>query len=304
VSWSGAAPGSRYRRPVRRAANVTGRVLITVGTLVLLFVAYQLWGTGIYEAREQSRLQGQLKQEIAQSKAARHEVSGTTTTTTPPPPPPEGDGLGLIHIPKIGLDRAIVQGVAVPDLRKGPGHYPDSPMPGQLGNAAIAGHRTTYGAPFNRIDELAPGDEITVTTVSGTFHYSVTGQLIVTPKQTEVLDPTPDATLTLTTCNPKFSARERLVVKAKLDVRSSPKPTKPAPVAVSKRTKIDDLSGKKESRLPVIWSGLLVLAVGGAWWWLWRKRSRWFVWVSGAIVFLGVYAVFCFYLERVLPPGY
>jgi sortase A len=169
---------------------------------------------------------------------------------------------------------------------------------------AIAGHRTTYGAPFNRIDELAPGDEITITTVSGVFHYSVTGQLIVTPKQTEVLDPTPDATLTLTTCNPKYSARERLVVKAKLDVESSPEPTKPAPVAVSKRTKIDDLSGTKESRLPVIWSGLLVLAVGGAWWWLWRKRSRWFVWVSGAIVFLGVYAVFCFYLERVLPPGY
>src|SRR5258706_2291179 len=107
---------SRYRRPVRRTANATGRVLVTVGTLLILFVAYQLWGTGIYESREQSRLQGQLKQEIAKSRAARHEVAGTTTTTTPPPPPPEGDGLGLIHIPKIGLDRAIVQGIAVPEI--------------------------------------------------------------------------------------------------------------------------------------------------------------------------------------------
>ena len=203
---------------MRRTANVTGRVLVTVGTLLLLFVAYQLWGTGIYEAREQSRLQGEVKQQIAHSRAARAPVSGTTTTTTPPPPPPEGEGIGLIHIPKIGLDRAVVQGVAVPDLRKGPGHYPDSPMPGQLGNAAIAGHRTTYGAPFNRIDELAPGDEITIVTVSGSFHYTVTGQLVVTPKQTEVLDATADATLTLTTCNPKYSARERLVVKARLDV--------------------------------------------------------------------------------------
>ena len=289
---------------MRRTVNATGRVLVTVGTLLLLFVAYQLWGTGIYEAREQDRLQSELKKQIAESKVARAPVSGTTTTTLPPAPPPDGEGLGLIHIPKIGVDRAIVQGVAVPDLRKGPGHYPDSPMPGQLGNAAIAGHRTTYGAPFNRIDELAIGDEITIVTVSGTFHYSVIKQLIVSPKQTEVLDPTPDATLTLTTCNPKYSARERLVVQARLDVTQSPKPTKPAPIPVSDRTKVDDLSGSKESRLPVIWWGLVVLAVGGAWWWLFRKKSRWFVWVAGAIVFLGAYAVFCFYLERVLPPGY
>jgi sortase A len=296
--------GSRYRHPVRRTANATGRVLVTVGTLLLLFVAYQLWGTGIYEAREQSRLQGELKKQIAESRAARAPVAGTTTTTAPPVPPAEGDGLGLIHIPKIGLDRAIVQGVAVPDLRKGPGHYPDSPMPGQLGNAAIAGHRTTYGAPFNRIDELAPGDEITIVTVSGTFHYTVTGQLIVSPKQTEVLDPTPNATLTLTTCNPKYSARERLVVKARLDVKQSPKPTKPAVIPASKRTAVDDLAGTKESRIPVIWWGLIVAIFGGAWWWCFHKKSLWYVWVLGAIPFLAAYAVFCFYLERVLPPGY
>ena len=84
-----------------------------------------------------------------------------------------------------------MQGVAVPDLRKGPGHYPDSPMPGQLGNAAIAGHRTTYGAPFNRIDELVAGDEITIVTVSGTFHYTVTSQQIVTPTLTPAMSTTP-----------------------------------------------------------------------------------------------------------------
>jgi sortase A len=289
---------------VRRAVNATGRVLVTVGTLLLLFVAYQLWGTGIYEAQQQSQLKSQLHHQLERAKKDREAVAGTTTTTTPPPPPPEGEGLGLIHIPKIGLDRAIVQGVAVPDLRKGPGHYPDSPMPGQLGNSAIAGHRTTYGAPFNRIDELAPGDAITIVTISGTFHYTVTGQQVVTPNQTEVLDPTPDATLTLTTCNPKYSARERLVVKAKLDVATSPKPTKPAPIPVSQRTKIDDLSGSKESRVPVIWWGLIVALVGAGWWWLFHRTPRWFVWVAGAIPFLAAYAVFCFYLERVLPPGY
>ena len=194
--------------------------------------------------------------------------------------------------------------MAVPDLRKGPGHYPDSPMPGQIGNAAIAGHRTTYGAPFNRIDELAPGDEITVLTTSGTFRYSVTGQLIVSPKQTEVLNATPDATLTLTTCNPKYSARERLVVQARLEADHSPPPARPAIVPAGTSRSVDDLAGASESRWPVIWWGLFAAAVGGAWWWLFRTRHRWYVWVGGAVVFLAVYAVFCFYLERVLPPGY
>ncbi len=289
---------------MRRTANATGRVLVTVGTLLLLFVAYQLWGTGIYEAREQSHLQSELKHQIAESKAARKPVLGTTTTTAPPPAPAEGDGVGLIHIPKIGLDRAIVQGVAVPDLRKGPGHYPDSPMPGQIGNAAIAGHRTTYGAPFNRIDELSPGDKIIIVTTSGTFTYTVTGQLIVSPKQTEVLDATLDATLTLTTCNPKYSARERLVVKARLDADVSPPPAPPAIVPAGKSSTVDDLSGSRQSRWPVVWWGLVVALVGAGWWWLFRNQRRWYVWVAGAVAFLAVYAVFCFYLERVLPPGY
>ena len=77
-------------------------------------------------------------------------------------------------IPAIGVDKIVVEGVSLADLKKGPGHYPETPLPGQEGNAAIAGHRTTYGAPFNRLDELEPGDEITVTTVQGEFTYEVT----------------------------------------------------------------------------------------------------------------------------------
>jgi sortase A len=287
---------------VRRTVNATGRVLVTVGTLLLLFVAYQLWGTGIYEAREQSRLQSDIKHQIARADQARREVSGTTTTTVPPTPPAEGDPVGIITIPKVGLTRAVVQGVGVPDLRKGPGHYPNSPMPGQIGNAAIAGHRTTYGAPFNRIDELANGDEIVVTTVSGTFHYRVTGQLVVTPDHTEVLDPTPDATLTLTTCNPKYSARQRLVVKARLDADASPAPAPPK--LPDSRLVVTDVGGAKESRVPVFWWALIVATIGGLWWWVFHRRPRWWVWVLGVIPFLAAYGAFCFYLERVLPPGY
>ena len=253
---------------MRRAVNAIGRFLLTAGLLLLLFVGYQLWGTGFYEARQQADLHAQFKADLLETRQAEQPVSGTTTTTTPLPPPPEGDPVGVIRIPKIGLERTIVQGITVPDLRKGPGHYPDSPMPGQLGNAAIAGHRTTYGQPFNRLDELVPGDEITILTLHGTFKYAVTEQLVVSPHDVQVLDPTPDATLTLTTCHPKYSASQRLVVKARLDVKVSPKPVKPPPNSVKqRRLAIDDLAGKHESRIPVWWAGLAVAVVGGLWWW-------------------------------------
>jgi len=137
-----------------------------------------------------------------------------------------GDAIARIRAPKIGLDKIVVQGVEVDDLRKGPGHYRSTPMPGQHGNAAIAGHRTTYGAPFNRIDELDPGDDIMVSTPQGDFTYkvmpqtasdgSVSGHLIVSPNDVWVLDDMGDNRLTLTACHPKYSADKRIVVQALL----------------------------------------------------------------------------------------
>ena len=163
-------------------------------------------------------------------------------STVPPPNVKEGDPLARIEIPKIGVDKIVVAGVELSDLRKGPGHYPNTALPGQIGNAAIAGHRTTYGAPFFRVDELAVGDEIIVTTVQGTFRYLVTETKIVKPTDFSVLDPTPDATLTLTSCNPRYSSRQRIVVKAKLDTTKSPDPL---PAAVSDRAG----SGRHQRRL-------------------------------------------------------
>ncbi len=290
---------------MRRTVNWLGRALVTIGILMLLFVAWQLWGTGLYESAQQHALRSDFERARADHAKAAKPVAGTTTTTVPIAVPPEGDPVAVIHIPKIGVDQTVVQGTGVPDLRKGPGHYPDSPMPGQLGNAAIAGHRTTYGAPFNRLDELAPGDEIIIQTLTSTWRYSVTGQQVVTPKQVEVLDQTPTATLTLTTCNPKYSARERLVIKASLEEAKSPEPTKPAPPLLTGATaQPDDLSGSQQSRLPAIWAAFVVAAVGGAWWYLFHRKRTWWVWVLGVIPFLAAYALFCFYLERVLPPGF
>ena len=142
---------------------------------------------------------------------------------------PEGEPTAHLRIPAIGVDKIVVEGVSLDDLKKGPGHYPETPLPGQEGNAAIAGHRTTYGAPFNRIDELEKGDEILVETVQGDFRYLVEEQLIVSPSQVEVLEDKGDNRLTLTACHPKYSARERIIVVATLapDEVALPPPAAP-----------------------------------------------------------------------------
>jgi sortase A len=138
----------------------------------------------------------------------------------------EGEPVAWLRIPRIGLDDIVVAGVGRDDLKKGPGHYPQTPMPGQLGNSAIAGHRTTFGGPFLHVDELEPGDEILINTPYGEFVYVVTGTEIVNPDQWEVIattDPTV-ATLTLTSCHPVASAAQRIIVHADLDLARSDQP--------------------------------------------------------------------------------
>lgn len=144
-------------------------------------------------------------------------IDPTTVDYGPPPPPPDhGQPIARIRIPAIDIDKVVVEGVGTNALKNGPGHYPDTPLPGQPGNAAIAGHRTTYGAPFGELDKLESNDLIYVTTAQGTFQYHVIGSEIVTPHDLWVLDPSDDDRLTLTTCHPKFSARQRLIVTAAL----------------------------------------------------------------------------------------
>jgi len=290
-----------------------------------MFVAYQLWGTGIYQARAQDDLQQQF--EKARVRAA---TTTTTTTTTAPPStggvdnptvptttlapfaaPPEGDVVARIGIPKIGVGQFVVEGVNVDDLRKGPGHYPNTQMPGHEGNSAIAGHRTTYGAPFGDLDKLANGDDIRVVTLQGDSRYKVTEIRVVDPSQVSVLDPSPDparpghelATLTLTTCNPKYSAEERLIVRAQLQPQTVPLP--PAQVAKgAKATTIGGLSGESSSRSPAILWGVITLAIGLLWWLLFHRHPRWTTWLIGAIPFLAALFVAYTYLERLLPSNY
>jgi sortase A len=124
-------------------------------------------------------------------------------------------------IPDINVDVVVVEGTTASALRAGAGHYPDTPLPCEIGNVGIAGHRTTYGRPFHNLDLLKPGMEITLQTPVGECTYQITKDPFpVSPKDVSVVANTPDeATLTLTTCHPKGSARQRLIVKATL-VRS------------------------------------------------------------------------------------
>jgi sortase A len=148
----------------------------------------------------------------------------TTTTAAPvistpiaPPVNPRAAEpivkIGEINIPKIGLVHPIYEGVTLTVIDHGPGHWPGSASPGQLGNAVFAGHRVTHSHPFRRINELVPGDEIIFKMQHGTFTYKMTSFQIVTPKDVHIVDPTRDATLTLFACHPPGSARQRYVVK-------------------------------------------------------------------------------------------
>lgn len=183
------------------ALRAIGRGFVALGTLMLLFLAYQLVGTNFVTGRSQKALASEVRENWA---------TGVSEA------PVLGSGMALIKIPKIGVDAVVVEGIEVEDLKKGPGHYPGSALPGQLGNMVISGHRTTYGAPFYRLDELKVGDEITVFDAKGPFVYKVTESKIVLPTEIGVIAPSSDARLTLITCNPKFSAAQRLIVVAQL----------------------------------------------------------------------------------------
>ena len=133
-----------------------------------------------------------------------------------------GDPVGKLLIDRIGLSSVVVEGTDAGDLRKGPGHYPGTPLPGQRGTVAIAGHRTTYGAPFRKIDKVRPGEEIVVVMPYGRFTYKVERTRIVPPTAVWVTQRVSYDRLILSACHPLYSAAKRIVVFAKL-VRSTPR---------------------------------------------------------------------------------
>ena len=208
----------------RRALKVAGEVLLGAGVLLLAFVAFQLWGTALHEHSAQERLVGELSGRIAHPATAFSHQSPASSDPAPVSQaapamadPPLDAPIAVMSIPRIGMNgAAIVEGTGEHQLQDGPGHYVGTPLPGEVGNAGIAGHRTTYGAPFYNLDALKPGDPIYIQTSQGLFEYDVQHTSVVDPSDAQVLAATTVPQLTLTTCNPRYSADQRMVVTALL----------------------------------------------------------------------------------------
>jgi sortase A len=219
---------------LRTLVRTAGELLITLGAVVLLFAAYEIWGTTAAIGDHQRDLDHQLAQDwgtptVTPSPSA----SGPPVAAHPVPKPPPGNAIGRLYLPKLHLHWVVVEGVTLHDIRYAPGHYPGTAMPGQIGNFAVAGHRSL--GIFWDLDRIQPGDVAIVETRTNWYVYRVVQNHIVTPHSIEVIAPVPNQPgqtptepfLTMTTCNPKFHNYQRMAVHAKL-VGTSPHDQPPA----------------------------------------------------------------------------
>ena len=217
----------RRRRGVLRALST---VLIAAGVLLVADTAATLlWQeplSALYARIEQGRLADRLQ---AVERAPVTPVERRALKRLPDPARRlafearallrrlhEGDPLGRLRMPRLGVSDVVVQGTAAGDLRKGPGHYPGTPLPGGRGTVAIAGHRTTYGAPFRHIDRLRPGDLLELAMPYALFTYRVERTQIVPPTALWVTRRVGYDRLVLSACHPLYSAAKRIVVFARL----------------------------------------------------------------------------------------
>ncbi|MER2133682.1 MAG: class E sortase [Arthrobacter sp.] len=230
---------SAKRRPSRQrkqsrdafAVQVMGELLITLGLILVLFVVWELWWTNIEADRKQEAAMEQLYAGFEPAPEAPAADAGPGNHGDPavlPAPDAEGTTFAAIYIPRFGAEHArpVTQGVGTAVLDKlGLGHYPESAMPGEVGNFALAGHRQTHGQVLDAVDTLVPGDRIYVQTAQGYYTYVYRNSQIVLPDRVDVLAPVPtqpgaepqERILTLTTCNPRFGSEERFISYAVLD---------------------------------------------------------------------------------------
>lgn len=203
----------RTKPAARRTLSTLSILLFLAGAGMFAFP----FATDVYAERF---LQRPLENQFGTDEMREQYAAGTVQ---------DGDPLTRIIIPRLGVDAMVVEGTAQSALRAGAGHYPNTPLPGEAGNVAIAGHRVTYGRPFNRMDELEIGDEVKLETPLAMHTYRVVGHpagvagpcengacWITDPHDWGVVDQTPTPMLTLTTCHPKGSARQRLILRAEL----------------------------------------------------------------------------------------
>lgn len=209
-----------------------GTSFITLGLIILLFVVYELVGTSAVTRGRQSALQADFESALTEPLVEPGPLpppfvgSLPIPASTPVAKRSRVPGIARLRIPTIGVNVIVVEGVSLPRLAYGPGHYPDTADLGAKGSSGIAGHRTGWGAPFFHLDRLGPGDAVIVETRRATYTYRVVRSIVVNPEDSWVLDGNPNSKagsqLVLTTCTPKFTARDRLIVWADL-VKTAPR---------------------------------------------------------------------------------
>jgi sortase A len=225
--------GERHRISI---IGVVGELLVTAGVLVFLFLGWQLWLNDVIVGEQQNTAAAELGQSWTADVPAVPTAPDAPTTQpvaygepVVATAPAEATKFAIMYIPRFGADyaRSIAEGVGTVRVlnKNGVGHYPGTQMPGQVGNFAVAAHRTTYGAPFNSIATLRVGDRIYVQTEQGYYTYVYRNTEYVYPNGVGVKDPVPqsktaattDRLLTMTSCNPKLSAAERIVAYSVFD---------------------------------------------------------------------------------------
>jgi sortase A len=218
---------------MRTFVRGVGELFITAGLVVLLFTGYELYGTGIATSHAQGNLTKELRQRWKQPEPPNRRGAVA--------PVKIGTGLAVLRIPRLGKDwvKVVVEGVSLADLRKGPGHYPGTALPGQIGNFAVAGHRATHGNGFMRMNEMRRGDVVVVETRDMWFTYRVTSTEVVEPTDIAVIAPVSDRpgvrptqrAITLTTCDPWYAATHRLIVHGLLEAVAPKSAGSPAVLA-------------------------------------------------------------------------
>jgi sortase A len=220
----------------RASVRSLGEVLITAGLVLLLFCVYQLVWTNIEANHAQGKVSDTLRRQWSSQ-------GGNQSPTIRLSKSDFGKGFSFLHIPRLGRKYSVpvVQGVSLPDLSRGVGHYPSTALPGQVGNFAVAGHRATHGEPFAHLDLVRVGDSLVVETRASWFTYVVDKVQIVQPNAVWVIEPVPGKPaqeptrqlITLTTCNPRWASTQRLIVFGHLE---STQPTAAGrPPALTKR---------------------------------------------------------------------
>ncbi|GAA4415542.1 class E sortase [Georgenia halophila] len=222
--------------------GLLGEVMVTAGVLLGLFVVWQVFWTDVQSSRAAQDAVERMHESYEPPAATGEQPTGPQTGAPPViDAPAEGTDFGILHVPRWGEDHElpIAEGVGLHDVLNtgAAGHYPSTSMPGEVGNFALAAHRQTYGAAFHKIDQLQNGDQIVVWTPKAWLVYEVSESYVVTPDQTDVVAPVPgnagaeatERVITLTTCHPLWSTRERYIVHGEFVEWYAPSPADDMP---------------------------------------------------------------------------